>query len=111
MPTHPPLAALLLGTCLAGAALPAVAESSGAKVFDAHCKTCHEAPKDKQNGAPQRGDADEWKERSGVGRPELYRRAIEGWQGYFTMPAKGGDPTLKDDDVKAAVDYLMGAAP
>ena len=101
------LTASLIAACAPGAA--AAADSSGAQVFDAHCKSCHEAPKDKQNGAPQRGDADEWKERSGVGRPELYRRAIEGWQGYFTMPAKGGVPTLTDDEVKAAVDYLLGA--
>jgi cytochrome c5 len=65
--------------------------ADGARVFEANCKSCHEAPADKRNGAPQ-----------------LYKRAIEGWQGYFTMPAKGGHPELADDDVKAAVDYLVG---
>jgi cytochrome c5 len=82
--------------------------ADGARVFEANCKSCHEAPADKRNGAPQRGDTEDWKERVAVGRAELYKRAIEGWQGYFTMPAKGGHPELADDDVKAAVDYLVG---
>lgn len=82
--------------------------ADGRRVFEANCKSCHEAPADQRNGAPQRGDAEDWKERVSAGRAELYKRAIEGWQGYFTMPAKGGHPELADDDVKAAVDYLVG---
>jgi len=103
---------LLVGLAAASTAVVGMAaDSRGAAVFEAACKACHEAPPDKQNGAPQRGDAAEWKERSSVGRAEQYKRAIEGYQGYFTMPAKGGNPGLSDEDVKAAVDYLVGPAP
>jgi hypothetical protein len=37
----------------------------------------------------------------------LYASALHGKN---AMPAKGGNPALADADVKAAVDYMVGAA-
>ena len=39
----------------------------------------------------------------------LYYHAISGYTGSsgMPMPAKGGNPSLSDDDVKAAVDYMV----
>ena len=95
--------------CLAGA--PVMAQDSarlalGEKVFAASCKSCHDTGK-AQNDAPQLSEQAEWKERAGKGRPELYKNSIEGFSGYFAMPARGGNAALTDDEVKAAVDFML----
>ncbi|GAB2719670.1 c-type cytochrome [Halomonas garicola] len=55
-------------------------------------------------GAPKRGDADAWAPRQEKGIDTLYDHAINGFQ---AMPPKGGQVSLSDDDVKAAVDYML----
>ena len=43
------------------------------------------------------------------GKDTLYKRALEGYTGQAgMMPPRGGNPTLSDDEVKAAVDYMVG---
>ena len=38
----------------------------------------------------------------------LYQHSIEGFTGEKgMMPAKGGNPSLSDDEMKAAVDYMV----
>ena len=81
----------------------------GAKVFAATCKACHAVGSD-SNGAPQLRDAAAWKERLASGKETLYKNSIDGYQGYFTMPARGGNASLSDAEVKAAVDYLIDQA-
>jgi cytochrome c5 len=81
----------------------------GAKVFEATCKSCHAVGSD-SNGAPQLRDTAAWKERLVSGKETLYSNSINGYQGYFTMPAKGGNAALSDEEVKAAVDYLLDQA-
>ena len=83
--------------------------AQGEKVFNASCKSCHATGKDK-NDAPQLSDAPEWKQRMGGGRAALYKSSLEGFTGYYVMPAKGGNPALSDDQVKAAVDYILDRA-
>lgn len=78
----------------------------GEKVFVSSCKSCHDTGKP-QNDAPQLSAQAEWNERSGKGHAELYRSAIDGFSGYYAMPPRGGNAALSDDDVKAAVDYLL----
>jgi cytochrome c5 len=55
-------------------------------------------------GAPKAGDAAAWKARVAQGVPTLHDHAINGIR---AMPAKGGNPSLSDAEVKAAVDYLV----
>ena len=98
------LARVMAGLALAWSCSAVGAD--GAEVFDKNCRSCHDN-KATDSGAPQLADAADWKERLGVGREELHRRAIEGFQGYFTMPPKGGFPELTDADVKAAVDWIL----
>ena len=81
----------------------------GEKIFTANCKSCHETGKAK-NDAPQLSEADEWRQRSAGGKQALYKNSIEGVTGYYVMPPKGGNAALSDDEVKAAVDYILDQA-
>ena len=101
--------------CIAGAicaaATPVMAQESarlalGEKVFASTCKVCHDTGQP-QNDAPQLSEQAEWKDRAGKGRAELYKSAIDGFTGYYAMPPRGGNTALSDDEVKAAVDYIL----
>ena len=48
-------------------------------------------------GAPIIGNSQQWTERISEGKKYLYEQAING---VGVMPAKGGVPTLSDDEVK-----------
>ena len=60
-------------------------------------------------GIPQLGDTAAWAPRIEQGNDTLYQHAIAGYTGAsgMPMPAKGGNPSLSDDAVKAAVDYIV----
>ena len=95
-------------------AMPAAAQDSGRpalgeKVFVSSCKSCHDTGQP-QNDAPQLSEQTEWKDRYGKGRPDLYKNAIDGFSGYFAMPPRGGNAALSEDEVKAAVDYMLQRA-
>jgi cytochrome c5 len=95
--------------CLAG--MPVVAQERarlalGEKVFVSSCKSCHDTGK-AQNDAPQLSEQSEWKDRVGKGRADLYSSAIDGFSGYYVMPPRGGNAALSDDELKAAVDYML----
>lgn len=81
------------------------AASTGKSTYDASCGVCHVAG---VAGAPKLGDKASWKERVAQGKDTLYEHAIKGYQGKKgMMPAKGGNASLSDADVKAAVDYMI----
>jgi len=73
----------------------------GEKVYGAACVSCHGAA---VLGAPKLGDKPSWTPRITKGVDVLYKSAIEG---YKMMPPRGGNPALKDEEVKAAVDYMV----
>ena len=78
---------------------------SGQEVYDTACFICHATG---VTGAPKPGDVDNWKPRIEQGVDLLYSNAINGYQGQLgIMPPKGGNLLLTDDEVKAAVDYLV----
>ncbi|MDT3706436.1 MAG: c-type cytochrome [Thiobacillus sp.] len=90
---------------VADAAAPAVAAADGKKVFGNVCSMCHAAG---VAGAPKPGDKADWGPRIAQGKDMLYKHALEGFTGAKgTMPARGGSTTLKDEEVKAAVDYMV----
>lgn len=74
---------------------------NGKAIYDASCVACHSTG---AAGAPKLGDAAAWAPRVKQGAPTLYTSAIKG---KGAMPAKGGNPSLADADVKAAVDYMV----
>jgi cytochrome c5 len=91
----------------AAAAPAALAADVGKKVFDSTCIACHGAG---IAGAPKMGDKAAWAPRVKQGAPVLYTHAIQGFQGKAgVMPPKGG-AAVSDDEVKAAVDYMVAAA-
>jgi cytochrome c5 len=77
---------------------------SGQAVYDKVCHTCHAAG---VNKAPKFGDKAAWKPLIREGQKMLSRTSIKGIRG---MPAKGGDPSLSDTEVKRAVAYMANAA-
>ena len=56
-------------------------------------------------GAPKLTDKGAWAPRIAQGKDALYSSSLKG---KGAMPAKGGNPSLSDADVKAAVDYMVG---
>jgi cytochrome c5 len=87
----------------AGGAAPAKA-ADGKSTFESVCTACHGTG---VAGAPKFGDKAAWGARVAQGKPALYNSALHG---KGAMPAKGGNPGLSDDAVKAAVDYMVAAA-
>lgn len=85
---------------------PVVAENTvGKGVFGKVCSMCHAAG---VAGAPKPGDRADWGPRIAQGNETLYKHALEGFTGAKgMMPARGGAATLTDDEVKAAVDYMV----
>ena len=75
------------------------------KIYNGGCVACHGAG---VAGAPRVGDRDAWAERIDKCVTTLYANAINGLQGSGgVMPAKGGNPALSDDQMKAVVDYMI----
>ena len=87
----------------AAAAAPAK-PMSGQQVYQQVCTVCHGAG---LAGAPKTGDKAAWKPRIAAGIATLYTHALSGIR---AMPPKGGNPSLSDAEVKAAVDYLVAQA-
>ena len=79
----------------------ALKAKSGEEVYNGACVACHGAG---IAGAPKMGDKALWAPRIAQGASTLYEHAIKGFK---TMPAKGGQVALSDDEVKAAVDYQI----
>lgn len=85
---------------------PVVAANDvGKKVYGNVCSLCHAAA---VAGAPKPGDKADWAPRIAQGTDVLYKHALEGFTGAKgMMPARGGSTTLSDDDVKAAVNFMV----
>ncbi|MBE0576826.1 MAG: cytochrome c5 family protein [Desulfuromonadales bacterium] len=77
----------------------------GEKVYNQACSSCHD---EGISGAPKIGDSAAWAERIAKGMEALNKNSINGFTGETgMMPAKGGFSALSDDEVKAAVEYMV----
>ena len=77
----------------------------GAEIYNQLCTGCHTSG---AGGAPKMVKA-EWGARIAQGADTLHKHAIEGYTGAAgVMPAKGGNPALTDEQVKATVDWMVG---
>jgi cytochrome c5 len=80
----------------------------GETVYKSLCVNCHGIAA-MAAMIPQTGDAAAWEARIAKGIDALYESAINGFTGDMgMMPARGSNPALTDDEVKAAVDYMVG---
>lgn len=94
-PTPPPPAAVA----------DAGANDKGKSVFGKTCALCHSPG---IAGAPMFGNKDAWAPRIAQGKEILYKHAMEGFTGQAgMMPPRGGNSALSDEDIKAAVDYMV----
>jgi cytochrome c5 len=92
----------------APAAAPAVANADAGKaLYNSACIACHGAG---VAGAPKIADKAAWAPRIKQGNAVLYEHALKGFQGKAgVMPPKGGS-SAPDDDVKAAVDFMVASS-
>jgi cytochrome c5 len=90
---------------VANGVIPTAKAADGKATYDKACMACHAAG---VAGAPKFGDKADWGPRIAQGNDTLYTHALKGFTGKKgMMPAKGGNASLADADVKAAVDYMV----
>ncbi|MDM8560246.1 c-type cytochrome [Candidatus Parabeggiatoa sp. HSG14] len=79
--------------------------AKGEQVYNSACTTCHGMG---IVGAPKFGDKEGWIPRVAKGMDTLFANSLQGFQGETgVMPPKGGFMQLSDEDVKAAVSYMV----
>ena len=87
------------------AAQPVAAPMSGPQVYNAACVACHGAG---IGGAPKVGDAPAWTDRIAQGQEILTDHVINGYTGSAGyMPPKGGRVDLSDEEILAAMSYML----
>ena len=72
----------------------------GDEVYKAVCTSCHGTG---VLGAPKFGSKDQWAPRVANGLPALIKSATNG---KGSMPPRGGDPSITDEELKAAIVYM-----
>jgi len=76
----------------------------GSVIYQNLCGACHQSG---AGGAPLPTN-DAWVERIAQGEETLVKHAIEGYTGKAgVMPARGGNPSLNDAQVRASVEYMI----
>jgi|TARA_R110002095_G_scaffold65682_2_gene55423 cytochrome c5 len=84
-------------------AAPVVASGpmSAEQVYNTACLACHSTG---VAGAPKTGDLAAWAPRIAQGEDVLFEHATKGFKG---MPPRGGSSQLSDDEVKAAIGFML----
>lgn len=88
-------------SCGGAVAAAGGAPKSAEEVYNTTCKMCHDAG---IGGAPKTGDKAAWKARIAQGMDTLHKNAVVGIR---AMPPKGTCASCSDDEVKAAVDFIV----
>ena len=78
--------------------------ADGKKVYDSTCTACHAAG---VANAPKLGDKAAWAPRIKQGMDALVQSATKG---KGAMPPKGGNASLSDADLRAAIEYMVSQA-
>jgi cytochrome c5 len=93
-----PVAQLYIGS---GEPAAAAGPRSGEDVYKASCFACHGTG---AMSAPKKGDAVQWATRSEKGFDAMLANAING---FNAMPARGTCAACSDDEIKAAVEFMI----
>ena len=104
------LAAVAIGGFLVGVGGTALAASHGKSVYEQTCIACHGA--DGKGSVP--GAPDLTRKSGPLAKPDdvLFKNVKSGFQtpgSPMAMPPKGGNPALRDDDIKAVINYMRKA--
>jgi cytochrome c5 len=98
-----------LKTDEAAATVPDSTALTGPQVYNEVCIACHSPPG--LGGAPALGDAAAWAPRIALGVDTLLDHALTGFSGSKgIMPKKGGRLDLSDEEIIAAVRYMVERA-
>lgn len=89
------------GNSMLASAAGDTADKSPGELYQGACLACHSTG---AAGAPKIGDAAVWSERAGKGLDALVSSAVNG---IGAMPARGGSQ-YSDDQIRAAVEYILG---
>ena len=79
---------------------------TGEAIYKARCSLCHAGG---AGGAPKLGNREDWEPRAAHGKLALYESALRG-KPNTAMMARGGFRDLSNDEVMAAVDYMVTQA-
>jgi cytochrome c5 len=77
------------------------AGDQGKTVYQNSCASCHETG---VSGAPKLGDKTAWDSPIAKGKDQLVQSVING---MGAMPPKAGNPSLSEEEIRAAVDYMV----
>jgi len=82
--------------------------AAGKTLYEAQCAGCHDSG---VGGAPKIGNKPAWENRMSRGLPDMTKNAINGMDGKKgSMPPKGGNPDLTDEEISSAVSYMAEKA-
>ncbi len=96
-----PVGQVNTGAVVVAAVAESVGPRSGDDVYNASCLACHSTG---VAGAPKVGDKAAWDTRVASGMDAMLNNAING---INAMPAKGTCATCSDDELKAAIEYML----
>ncbi len=95
------LAVLCLALLVFSVATVSASDDVGQTIYTKSCAACHDSG---VMGAPKIGDKQAWAPLAAEGVDVLSQNSING---KGKMPPKGGNMKLTDDEVKAAVEYMV----
>jgi len=96
---------LMLLISVSFAPMAFAATPDGKAIYLKSCAMCH---KGGIAGSPKLDDKAAWSERLAQGEAVLIEHSIKGYRGDAGyMPPKGGKASLTDDEVSAAVKYMI----
>ncbi len=93
-------------SCGGAAASASAGPRSGEEVYNGACMACHSTG---AGGAPKLGDVAAWAERIAKGSDALHASGLNGVPGTG-MIAKGGCMNCSDEEIMAAVDYMVAGS-
>lgn len=74
---------------------------SGEQVYNTYCTACHTSG---VMGAPKINNAADWEDRLAQGMDTVLKHAVEG---YNAMPPKGTCSDCSEEEIQAAIDYMI----